>query len=57
MYKREKMSLLLRYIFKCKANSKAHGAIKQEIAKTPAKGSAHQIPSIVVIFAILVFIV
>jgi hypothetical protein len=37
-------------------NSKPHWANRQQaIAKTPAKWSAYQIPSIVVIFAILIF--
>jgi hypothetical protein len=37
-------------------NSKPHGATRQQaIWKTPAKWSAYQIPSVIVVFVILVF--
>jgi hypothetical protein len=37
-------------------NGKPHGATRQQaIVKTPAKWSAYQIPSVIVVFVILVF--
>jgi hypothetical protein len=39
-----------------RSNSEPHGATRQQaIAKTPAKWSAYQIPSVIVVFVILVF--
>jgi hypothetical protein len=45
-----------RYSSHIRPSSEPHGAIRQQaIAKTPAKRSAYQIPSISVVFVFLVF--